>query len=103
MNRPTRSNPPDILLARNDLPIYCDPPAETEIAEAINKLKRDKAAGPDQIPPEALKADVPANALRPLFIRICFSSIEAYEDCSGLNGQTRSRMKKYGEDGAESS
>ena len=72
LNRPSPSNPPDILPARNDLPIQDDPPSKCEIVQAINKIKRGKAAGPDQIPPEALKADVEgtADALHPLFVRI---------------------------------
>ena len=72
LNRPPPSNPPDILPARNELPISCDPPTKEEIVDAINKLKRGKAAGPDQIPPEAIKADAigTAHALHPLFTRI---------------------------------
>ena len=72
LNRPPPSNPPNILPARNDLPICCDAPSKKEIIDAINKLKKGKAAGPDQIPPEALKADasVTADLLFPLFAKI---------------------------------
>ena len=72
LNRPSPSNPPDILPARNDLHIGINPPSKSEIVRAINKIKRGKAAGPDQIPPEALKADVEgtADALQPLFTKI---------------------------------
>ena len=72
LNRPLPSNPPEILPARNDLPVVCDPPSKAEIVDAIKKLKSGKAPGPDEMPPEALKADVKgtANALYPLFARI---------------------------------
>ena len=72
LNRPPPSDPPNILPARKDLPICCDAPSKQEILDAISKLNRGKAAGPDQIPPEALKADadVTADLLFPLFTRI---------------------------------
>ena len=72
LNRPPPSNPPQILPARNDLPICCDAPSREEIVDAIKRLKQGKAAGPDQIPPEALKADanVTASILDPLFMKI---------------------------------
>ena len=38
------------------------PPRKKEIIDAINKLKKGKTAGPDQIPPEALKADASMTA-----------------------------------------
>ena len=41
----------------NDLPISCDPPTRQEIRAAILKTKNGKAAGPDGIPSETLKAD----------------------------------------------
>ena len=47
LNRPPPDNPPDILPARNDLPICCEPPSKEEIAGGINRIKRGKAAGPD--------------------------------------------------------
>ena len=58
LNRPPPDNPPDILPARRDLPIDCDPPTREEIARAVKQLHPNKAAGPDAIPPEALRADV---------------------------------------------
>ncbi|GFR83440.1 craniofacial development protein 2 [Elysia marginata] len=56
LNRPTPENPPDVLPARNDLPINPELSAKKEIAKAIKALKSNKAAGPDFIPPKALKA-----------------------------------------------
>jgi len=58
LNRPAPSHPPDIPQAERDLEINYDPPTEKEIAEAIKKQKSVKAAGPDYIPPETLKADI---------------------------------------------
>ena len=57
LNRPPPENPPEILPARNDLPIDIEPPTRAEIKDAIEALRAHKAAGPDHIPPEALKAD----------------------------------------------
>ena len=59
LNRPPPENPPDLIPARRDLPIDIEPPTEEEIEMAIEHLKSNKAAGPDSIPPEALKADIP--------------------------------------------
>ena len=42
----------------NDLPITCEPPTKEEIRAAILKARNGKAAGPDGIPSEALKADM---------------------------------------------
>ena len=72
LNRPSPTRPPDILPARNTLPINCDPPTEEEIIDAIHKLNMGKAPGPDEIPPEALRADAEqtAAALHPLFRKI---------------------------------
>lgn len=36
----------------------CDKSSRTEIKNAIKKLKNGKAAGPDEIPTEAIKADI---------------------------------------------
>ena len=58
LNRPQPDNPPEILPARRDLPIICDPPTREEIRRSVRQLNSGKAAGPDQIPPEALKANV---------------------------------------------
>ena len=62
LNRPPPTYPPDIIPARNDLPINCEPPTKAEIERAVKSLNVGKAAGPDQIPPEALKADIKVTA-----------------------------------------
>lgn len=62
LNRPPSNSPTDILPARNDLPINCDAPSETEIMVAIHKLNSGKAVGPDMIPPEALEANAAISA-----------------------------------------
>ena len=58
LNRPTRDSPPDIPPAETELPISCDKPSKTEIKKAIMTLRSGKAAGPDEIPAEAIKADI---------------------------------------------
>ena len=72
LNRPPPVNPPDIQPAQTDLPISCDIPSREEIRKAIQQLKSGKATGPDNIPAEALKADVGimVSLLHPLFKRI---------------------------------
>ena len=69
LNRPAPVNPPNILPARTDLPIGIEPPSAKEIEDSIRKLNSGKAAGPDEIPPEALKANagLSAEMLQPLF------------------------------------
>ena len=71
-NRPAPENPPDIAEAEIDIDIDCNPPTREEIIRAIKKMKNGKAAGPDGIPAEALKADVETTAdmLLPLFVKI---------------------------------
>nr|KAG5693360.1 hypothetical protein BaRGS_017653 [Batillaria attramentaria] len=58
LNRPPPPVPPDIPPAAQLLDISTNPPTKTEIIKAIKSLKSGKAAGPDGIPPEALKADI---------------------------------------------
>ena len=58
LNRPTPDSPPDIPPAETELPISCDKPSEAEIKKAIMILRSWKAAGPDEIPAEAIKADI---------------------------------------------
>ena len=57
LNRPTPDNPPEIPPTDTILPINCEKPSKAEIRRAINKLKSGKAAGPDNIPAEAIKID----------------------------------------------
>ena len=72
LNRPAPENPPDIAEEEIDIDIDCDLPTREEIIRAIKKMKNGKAAGPDGIPAEALKADVETTAdmLLPLFVKI---------------------------------
>ncbi|CAH8542902.1 unnamed protein product [Schistosoma haematobium] len=53
-------NPPDIEAAHIDLPIDVNPPTTEEIRMAVRQIKNGKAAGPDNIPAEALKSDIEA-------------------------------------------
>lgn len=57
LNRPAPETPPDIQPAETDLPLSCDPRSKAETRKAIAALKNGKAAGPDGIPAEAIKAD----------------------------------------------
>ncbi|VDP38139.1 unnamed protein product [Schistosoma curassoni] len=72
LNRPAPINPPDIEAAHTDLPIDVNPPTKEEITMAIRQIKSGKAAGPDNIPAEALKPDieVTTNMLHLLFKKI---------------------------------
>ncbi|VDO87740.1 unnamed protein product, partial [Schistosoma curassoni] len=58
LNRPAQLNPPNIEAAPTDLPINVGSPTIEEISIAIRQIKSGKAPGPDNIPAEALKADV---------------------------------------------
>ena len=58
LNRPPPESPPEILPATLDLPINTNPPTKKEIEEVIRQIKSNKAAGPEHIPPEAIKADM---------------------------------------------
>ena len=58
LNRPTPDSPPDIPPVETELPISCDKPSKAEIKKAIMTLRSGKAAGPDEIPAEAIKADI---------------------------------------------
>ncbi|VDP22350.1 unnamed protein product [Schistosoma margrebowiei] len=57
LNRPAPLNPSNIEAAPTDLPINVVPPTIEEISMAIRPIKSGKAAGPDNIPAETLKAD----------------------------------------------
>ena len=58
LNRPPPENPPDIPKAERDLPINCAIPTKAEIRKVVLLLRNGKAAGPDEIPAEALKGDI---------------------------------------------
>nr|KAG5692954.1 hypothetical protein BaRGS_031532 [Batillaria attramentaria] len=62
----------DIPPAETELPINCDKPSKAEIRKAIMTLRNGKAAGPDEIPAEAIKADTETavNMLHSLFSKI---------------------------------
>ncbi|VDP44784.1 unnamed protein product [Schistosoma mattheei] len=58
--RPVKSK--ESKAAPTDLPIDAGPPTIEEISMAIRQIKSGKAAGQDNIPAEALKADVAGTA-----------------------------------------
>ena len=72
LNRPTPDSPPDIPSTETELPISCNKPSKAEIKKAIMTLRSGKAAGPDEIPAEAIKADIETavNMLYSLFSKI---------------------------------
>ncbi|VDP87383.1 unnamed protein product [Schistosoma mattheei] len=72
LNRPAQMNPPDIEAAHTDLPIDVNPSTMEEIRMAVRQIKNEKAAGPDNIPAEALRSDieVTTNMLHLLFKNI---------------------------------
>ena len=57
LNRPAPQTPPTTSPPTELLGINTNPPSRIEISRAIKSLKTGKAAGPDGIPPEALKAN----------------------------------------------
>ncbi|CAG2234844.1 unnamed protein product [Mytilus edulis] len=70
LNRPPPANTPVINKSDEELHINLNLPTKVEIKQAVKQLKSGKAAGPDNIPPEALKAspDLTANILHKLLI-----------------------------------
>ena len=72
LNRPKPVTPADIEEATIDLDINTQKPSILEIKAVLKKLKTGKAAGPDDIPPEVLKADIStiAGILKNIFDRI---------------------------------
>ncbi len=67
LNHPLSSNIPDIPPVNHLLNVCTDPPTKLETIGPIKNMKNGKAAGPDGIPPEALKADpaISADILHP--------------------------------------
>ena len=57
LNRPPPPELPIIPEASAELNVNCGKPSKIEIVRSIKMLKSGKAAGPDNIPPESLKAD----------------------------------------------
>ena len=72
LNHSTLDSPPDIPSAETELSISCDKPSKAEIKKVIMTLRSGKAAGPDEIPTEAIKADTETavNMLYSLFSKI---------------------------------
>ncbi|XP_073668552.1 uncharacterized protein [Paramisgurnus dabryanus] len=72
LNRPAPQHTFNIEPAEQDLEIDCNTPTKQEIQRAIKQLKKGKAAGPDRIPSEALKADTTTSTemLHKLFKKI---------------------------------
>jgi len=72
LNRPPPENPPHIEPAIEDIEVNTEPPSKAEIKSAIKKIRNNKAAGPDEIPGEALKGSLESStdALHSLFKRI---------------------------------
>ena len=79
LNRPTPDSPSDIPPAETELPISCDKPSKTEIKKAIMTLRSGEAAGPDEIPAEAIKADIETSVqmLYSLFSKIWEKEVPA--------------------------
>ena len=57
-NRPPPISPPILPPSTQEIDICSEPPTEAEIEKAIESLKNNKSAGPDNIPEELLKADI---------------------------------------------
>jgi hypothetical protein len=72
LNRPPPATKPVIPPAASNLNVNLEPPSRKEITAAVKLLKNGKAAGPDGIPPEALKVDINTSTdmLCPLLQRI---------------------------------
>ncbi|VDP38217.1 unnamed protein product [Schistosoma curassoni] len=62
LNRTALLNPPNIKAAPTDLSIDVGPPTVEEIRMAVRQIKSGKAKEPDNIPAEAIKADVAVTA-----------------------------------------
>ena len=73
LNRPPPETTPNIPPTEEPpLNVTLEPPTKTEILKALKTLKNRKSAGPDGIPPEALKADLntTADMLQPLLQKV---------------------------------
>jgi hypothetical protein len=69
LKRPPPDVTPEMNRADEELKIYLNLPSKTEIKQAIKKWKTAKVSGPDNISPEALKAnpDLTANILHKIY------------------------------------
>ena len=72
LNRPSPEDPIQLAPATTDLKIRTGPISKAEIRKSIKKIKNGKAAGVDNIPPEALKigGEVTVDALHSLLLKI---------------------------------
>ena len=72
LNRPAPEQTADIIPAKEDLPISLKAPTMEKIKKAISTLSSGKAAGPDSIPANAMKAaqEVSVEVFHPLFEKI---------------------------------
>ncbi|XP_078357262.1 uncharacterized protein LOC144642146 [Oculina patagonica] len=73
LNRQPPPVTPDFIETNGPLlTVSIQPPSKAEIVRAVKQLKNGKAAGPDGIPPEALKINPnnTAEMLHPLFLKI---------------------------------
>ena len=72
LNRPPTMEAPILPPANQELDISCESPNRIEVEKAIKSLKNNKAAGPDYIPVEVLRADISTsvNMLHGLLIKI---------------------------------
>ena len=72
LNRRPPEDPPTFPMANEELEISTEQISKAEIRRALKKMKSGKAAGIDNIPPEAWKAgeEVSVDAIHELFIRI---------------------------------
>ena len=73
LNRPPPTEMPNITATGERLlNVTVNPPPKAEIGRALKQLKNGKAAGPDGIPPEALKVDPKTTTamLHPFFLQI---------------------------------
>ena len=85
LNRPAPEQTANITPKEEDLPISLEAPTMEEIKKAIRTLNNGKAAGPDGIPAEAMKAaqEVSMEVFHPLL-----------EGCSKLKSQQTRQVQE---------
>jgi len=93
LNRSAPPDPPDIQPADSDRPIDCSAPTKEEIQNAIKQLRNGKAAGPDNIPAEALKVDIMTNVSCSTLFSISSGKRSGYQQ-SGRRVTSSSSPKK---------
>ncbi|CAH8447126.1 unnamed protein product [Heterobilharzia americana] len=72
LSRPPPTTRPEIPPATVELPVNTSPPTKAEVLNALKLPKFGEVAGPDGIPPEALKTDAETSAdmLTPLLQKV---------------------------------